>query len=59
MNIVMYVVAVFLMGGEPKTVRLEAPTIQQCIMDTMTVETILERLGAQVSTVFCMIEVTR
>lgn len=55
----MYVVAVFLMAGEPKTMRLEAANIQQCIVDTVTVETVLERLGAQVSTVFCMIEVTR
>ena len=59
MNIVMYVVAVFLMAGEPKTIRMESATIQSCVADTLTVETVLERLGAQVSTVFCMIEVTR
>lgn len=59
MNITMFVVAVFLLNGETKTVRLESPSIQSCVADTLVVESVLARVGATVSTTFCMIEVTR
>lgn len=54
-TMVMYVVAMFFMAGEPRFIRLEVPTVQQCIQDIQTVENILDSLGAQLPTVFCMI----
>ena len=59
MNLAMFVVAVFLLNGETKTVRLESPSIQSCVADTLVVESVLTSIGATVSTTFCMIEVTR
>lgn len=59
MSIHMFVVAVFLLAGEPRTIRLESPNISTCIGDTLTVEATLSALGAQVATTFCMIEVQR
>jgi hypothetical protein len=59
MNIAMFVVAVFLLNGEPRTIRLESPSIQSCVADTLVVESVLQNLGAEVATTFCMIEVTR
>jgi hypothetical protein len=59
MNIAMFVVAVFLLNGETKTMRLESPSIQSCVTDTLVVESVLQNLGAEVRTTFCMIEVTR
>ena len=59
MNLAMFVVAVFLLNGETKTVRLESPSIQSCVADTLVVESVLQNLGAEVRTTFCMIEVTR
>lgn len=59
MSIHMFVVAVFLLAGEPRTIRLEAPSVTTCIADTLTVEATLTALGAQVATTFCMIEVHR
>ena len=59
MSIHMFVVAVFMLAGEPRTVRLEAPSIPACIADTITVESVLTAIGAQVATTFCMIEVHR
>ena len=59
MNIAMFVVAVFLLNGEAKTMRLESVSIQSCVADTLVVESVLQNLGAEVRTTFCMIEVTR
>ena len=59
MNNDMFVVAVFLLNGEAKTIRLESPSIQSCVADTLVVESVLQNLGAEVRTTFCMIEVTR
>jgi hypothetical protein len=59
MNLAMFVVAVFILNGEIKTVRLETPNVQQCVTDALAVESTLTALGAEVSTTFCMIEVTR
>ena len=59
MSIHMFVVAVFLLAGEPRTIRLESPSIPACVADTITVESVLTSLGAEVATTFCMIEVHR
>jgi hypothetical protein len=59
MNLTMFIVAVFLLNGETKTVRLESPSIQSCVADTLVVESVLTSIGATVGTTFCMIEVTR
>lgn len=59
MSIHMFVVAVFMLAGESRTIRLEAPSIPACVADTIAIESALTALGAQVATTFCMIEVLR
>lgn len=56
MSIHMFVVAVFMLAGEPRTIQLETPSVTTCIADTITVESVLTSLGAQVATTFCIIE---
>lgn len=59
MSIQMFVVAVFMLAGEPRIVRLETPTVSTCIADTVAVESALTALGAQIASTFCMIEVNQ
>ena len=59
MSIQMFVVAIFVMAGEPKIVQLETPSVTTCVSDIRTVESVLTSLGAQIASTFCVVEVTR
>jgi len=57
MNLVMTLVAVFTLAGEPRTVRLSTPTLQQCVSELQVVEVIARTLGAQDVRVHCELKV--
>lgn len=59
MNLVMAVVAIFVLSGEVKIARLESANITQCLTEMLTVENFLEQIGAEDVEVKCEIRVER
>ena len=58
-NLVMAVVAVFVLNGEIKTVRMESANITQCLTELVTVENMLNLMGVDDPEVRCEIKIER
>lgn len=59
MSIIAYVAAIFVLNGEAKSVRLDVPTVAQCVTETVVVQEVLKQLGADGVSARCIIEVVR